>query len=84
MKRFALALACAASLAACSTSQVTATCHEAQTLVSSAQPFLTIAPASVQAAVTAIGIGAVVCGSPQYAAMREQVIGFLHSRGAMP
>ena len=82
MKLVALALVCAASLAACSTADVQRTCAETQDILRVAQPFLVAAPPEVRVAVTALGAGTIVCGSAQYASAREVVIGWLRAKGA--
>ena len=71
------------ALTACSTAQIQSACGDAQEVVKLAQPFLAVAPASVQAAATAIGVGTVVCGSPEYAVAREMVISFLKTKGVV-
>lgn len=68
------------ALAACSTAQIQQTCAEAQSLVVAAQPFLSIAPIEVRAAVTVLGAGSVGCQSAEYAALRERIIGWLKAR----
>lgn len=80
--RLALALACVASLAACSTADVQHYCAETERVVRVGKPFLDFAPSYVQGAAWAIGTGTHVCGTPEYAAAREQVIGWLRSIGA--
>ncbi len=69
-------------LAACSTPQITATCIETQRILQVAKPFLAFAPPEVQMAVWALSAGTVACSTPEYAAAREKVIGWLRSRGA--
>jgi hypothetical protein len=67
-------------LGACSTAQVTATCQGTEDVVRSAQPFLEFAPMEIRVAVWALGAGSHACGTPEYAAMRERVIGFIAAK----
>lgn len=80
MNRFLAALSLCA-LAACSTASVQSACERAERVLQLAAPFLSAAPASVQLAATALGAGSYACGTPEYAAAREQVLGFLRQRG---
>lgn len=82
MKRIALALACAASLAACSTADVQRTCAETQHVLEVGRPFLAFGPPEVQMAVMLIGAGTYACGTSEYAAARERVIAWLRTKGA--
>ncbi len=80
MRAFAAALMLL--LVGCATADVQRTCAETRQILQVAQPFLVAAPPEVRVAVMALGAGTVVCGSAQYAAAREVVIGWLRSRGA--
>lgn len=81
MNRF-LAAFLMLALVGCSTVDVQRTCAETQQILQVAQPFLVAAPPEVRVAVMALGAGTVVCGSAQYGAAREVVIGWLRSKGA--
>lgn len=69
---------------ACSTSSVQTACERAERVLQIAAPFLSAAPASVQAAATALGAGSHTCGSAEYAAVRqaalETIIAFLRQK----
>lgn len=80
MRAFAAALMLL--LVGCSTADVQRTCADTQNILQVAQPFLIAAPPEVRIAVMALGAGTYACGTPQYAALREQVIGWLRSKGA--
>ena len=80
MRAFAAALMLL--LVGCSTADVQRTCAETQDILRVAQPFLVAAPPEVRIAVMALGAGTVACGTPEYAAMREQVLVWLRSKGA--
>lgn len=81
MKRLFTALALPLTLAACSTAEVQHYCAETEHAVWVGKPFLDFAPSYVQLAAGAIGAGAHVCGTPEYAAAREQVLTWLRSKG---
>lgn len=81
MNRFLAAITLCALVAACSTPQVQSTCERAERILQIASPFLSAAPASVQLAATALSVGTHACGTPEYAAAREHVVGWLASRG---
>lgn len=84
MNRFLIA-ALLLILAACSTAQVQSACESAERVLQIAAPFLSTAPASVQTAVTALGASSHMCGSAEYAAVRqaalETIIAFLRQQG---
>ena len=67
-------------LAACSTQQVHDNCVEAEQICRLVKPALDFTPSSVQLAAGGLCGGAYACGTPEYAAAREQVIAWLRSR----
>lgn len=78
----ALPLALAAViLASCSTPQVQIACQDTAVITQAAQPFLIAASPEVKTAVMLLGAGAVTCGTPEYAAARDKVLGFLVEHG---
>jgi len=77
----ALAAALMLGLAACSTVDVQRACVETEQICRLVKPGLDFAPSSVQLATGMLCGGAAICGTPQYAAMREQVIAWLRSKG---
>lgn len=81
MNRFLAAVSLCALVAACSTAQVQTACERAERVLQVAAPFLSAAPATVQAAATALGAGAYACGTPEYAAARNVVVAWLAQRG---
>lgn len=84
MPRFLTAAALCA-LTGCSTANVQSACERAERVLQIAAPFLSTAPASVQTAVTALGASSHMCGSAEYAAVRqaalETIIAFLRQQG---
>ncbi len=74
-----LCVACGLLLAGCATADVTRTCVETEVMVAHIRPFLSASPEAALAA-DAIIFGAVVCGSPQYAAARDTVLAAMGRR----
>ena len=80
MKSIIATVAAGLLLTACATKDVTNTCQEAAAIASMAQPFMVAASPEIQTVVMLLGAGAVACGTPEYAGMRDLVLGFLSSQ----